>query len=292
VGGISFPTCVNKKCYWIILANFSPAENFAAHHSTSALLIHHMRKLLPLLLTLILAPLASAQVAFTVNVTAGALTGSATGYSGSYTLSFVLNTNSLSGNAGAGGTNFDSGVTNPYNQWGSEGGVGVTVPVWTSITGNAVNGTYTQPTGSNDFSFVSFYGTTDVSARTFDLRAEDESLMPTMGLTTPNGSGIGRIEISIKGGSIPAFTYNPSYVDATGYFNGYLGTYSGFTPGTPYTPTYMIIAGNDGDSVNYTQEFTVNSLTISAIPEPSTYAALFGLAALGLVAWLRRRQSA
>jgi len=34
------------------------------------------------------------------------------------------------------------------------------------------------------------------------------------------------------------------------------------------------------------------SLTISAIPEPSTYATFAGIAALGLIAWRRRRLAA
>ena len=37
--------------------------------------------------------------------------------------------------------------------------------------------------------------------------------------------------------------------------------------------------------------FTIDSVTVSAIPEPSTYAMLAGLGALGLAAW-RRRQMA
>jgi hypothetical protein len=45
-----------------------------------------------------------------------------------------------------------------------------------------------------------------------------------------------------------------------------------------------IIWGNGGTFDNFT-------LTASAVPEPSTYAALAGAAALGLAAWRRRQRA-
>jgi hypothetical protein len=40
----------------------------------------------------------------------------------------------------------------------------------------------------------------------------------------------------------------------------------------------------------YADSFALSSTPITAVPEPSTYAALFGVAALGFVAWRRRRR--
>jgi hypothetical protein len=39
-------------------------------------------------------------------------------------------------------------------------------------------------------------------------------------------------------------------------------------------------------------QMSFDNLTVSAVPEPSTYAALAGLSALGLVCWRRRREAA
>ncbi|MES2696005.1 MAG: PEP-CTERM sorting domain-containing protein [Verrucomicrobiota bacterium] len=72
---------------------------------------------------------------------------------------------------------------------------------------------------------------------------------------------------------------------AGGYYYGYINFSTGATFGS-FGPTTMTF--NFG-----ALETSLNTaITASAIPEPSTYAALAGLAAFGLVAWRRRKAAA
>lgn len=62
------------------------------------------------------------------------------------------------------------------------------------------------------------------------------------------------------------------------------------TPVTISDTTYFRIYVAGGLETNALHEGNyIDNLTITAVPEPSTYAALFGLLALGLVVWRRRR---
>ncbi len=73
---------------------------------------------------------------------------------------------------------------------------------------------------------------------------------------------------------------------------------SGGSPGFTYLDPYSRFALNDAgqlvgsgtyfDGVNYNNRAFL--MTISAIPEPSTYAVAAGLAALGLAVWRRREK--
>lgn len=87
---------------------------------------------------------------------------------------------------------------------------------------------------------------------------------------------------------MPAFEesdFTEAYVEpfnsSTGFFaTKLLGSFTGLTGGE-------VEIGMPNESAFYT--FAVTSLTVSAVPEPSTYAALAGLAAFGLVLLRRRR---
>jgi hypothetical protein len=76
-----------------------------------------------------------------------------------------------------------------------------------------------------------------------------------------------------------AFTFGSTLIDQ----NSETGLLSSPTV-TNFTVSGGILTGFDGEA------FTLNS--ISAIPEPSTYAMLAGVAALGLAVWHRRRKLA
>jgi hypothetical protein len=80
-----------------------------------------------------------------------------------------------------------------------------------------------------------------------------------------------------------AFAFTASFIDQ--YADG--GLYAESGPGliTSFTVSGNVLTGIDGYG-----DFTLNS--VSAIPEPSTYAALAGLGALGLAFWRRRRAQA
>lgn len=71
-----------------------------------------------------------------------------------------------------------------------------------------------------------------------------------------------------------------------------------FTPGTAAFATYSYnFTANTTGSVGLSFQLTgghiaLDNVSVSAIPEPSTYAAIFGATALGLAAWRRRRAPA
>ena len=91
--------------------------------------------------------------------------------------------------------------------------------------------------------------------------------------------------------------------DVNGVSAAYSGVWSSFTTGasTPVTLTYgstapgftgtviavLLGTGGTGQTLNV----TLDTLTV-AVPEPSTYAALSGIAVLGFVAYRRRRSAA
>lgn len=54
------------------------------------------------------------------------------------------------------------------------------------------------------------------------------------------------------------------------------------------TGTALLFVGFEGDGTSSTEQIAVFSVGTSAIPEPSTYAALFGAGALGFALWRRR----
>jgi len=57
---------------------------------------------------------------------------------------------------------------------------------------------------------------------------------------------------------------------------------------------YVGIYGGGGTQGGFGSDFmtpAIDNFSVSAIPEPSTYAAIAGAAALGLAAWQRRRSA-
>jgi len=73
-------------------------------------------------------------------------------------------------------------------------------------------------------------------------------------------------------------------VDPTTHFGARPGVYN-------VTASNFLRLYGLGGGGNEVAAFTLNQLTISAIPEPSTYAAIAGAAMLGLAVWHRRRRS-
>lgn len=95
-----------------------------------------------------------------------------------------------------------------------------------------------------------------------------------------------------------AFSFGTSS-NSTNYgasISGLPATYYGYTntdatPVSSFDMFAVLLQNTTGSDVSFT--LTMDTATLvgsySAVPEPSTYAALAGLAALGLVAWRRRR---
>lgn len=87
-------------------------------------------------------------------------------------------------------------------------------------------------------------------------------------------------------------TYGASVSGLPVTYYGYTNTDS--TPVTTLNQFAFMIQNTTGSAISYTLTMDTNTLagTYTAVPEPSTYAALAGLAALGLVMARRRRSAA
>lgn len=154
--------------------------------------------------------------------------------------------------------------------------------IWASVSGSGVTGTYARPTSSfNDpYSGLSAHG------NFLELFAAADA--SNVDLKTPDGTTLLRsidatdLSLNLGGPNFPLPVQpNPVYVDPNYYFPAYTGSYNMETQS----------GHNELDVRDVTfatlMSFTTTNLTISAVPEPATYAVLLGVASLVLVA--RRR---
>lgn len=220
---------------------------------------------------------ALAQTVFTVTATASATTNNYVSGS-SYTFVFTLGSGStFSGAYTSDRTSFQDNTTADDQ-------------LWTSVGGTGLSGTYVRPVGNADepWSIAAAELPPHYTARGLYLVAgssEHDSMYPSIGVTTLAGAAIYYIEVSIDDAALPSWTMAPSGTAPSTYFAGYAGTYTGFAGGLD---TVTIRDTSD----NLAGSFDVTSVAISAVPEPSTYAAMLGLAALGFAGWRRRKLSA
>ena len=114
-----------------------------------------------------------------------------------------------------------------------------------------------------------------------------------------NANANGAINFAIYPPSGPALTDSIIfYLDniAANNFISYTINANTLTPGTDYSlyGSYAAILDQNSTNGSFNAAYweASTSLTISAIPEPSTYATFAGFAALGLAAWRRRRLAA
>lgn len=77
-----------------------------------------------------------------------------------------------------------------------------------------------------------------------------------------------------------------SNVEGTNAEEGWLGWFD-MTPDGTGQIVLDIVVPSSGDDIN--PRGAINAMEITAVPEPATYAILFGLLALGVVMWRRRR---
>ena len=105
-------------------------------------------------------------------------------------------------------------------------------------------------------------------------------------LTDPiNGAAIHFLSDNPGAGFVPSFDLqNQGLNDTT--WTSYSVPISGITPGTATFEMRFQIAA--GAFTGAGAGIAVDNVTVSAVPEPATYAALVGLLALGVVVWRRR----
>ena len=187
--------------------------------------------------------------AFTIN--SGATLGGS-GTVGTLTVASggILAPGNSPGTLTAGNTTFAGGATFQFQLNDASGSAGT---AWDLL---AVNGTLTlNATSDNPFTLdLTSLTSADVAGDAANFHSAADYSFTF--LTTTDG---------VSGFSSDAFTIDTSH----------------FT--NPFTGTWSVSLTNSG------HDLTLNYTGASAIPEPSTYAALAGLAALGLAFWRRRR---
>lgn len=145
-------------------------------------------------------------------------------------------------------------------------GSGTDPQLFTAITGS-FTGTFTRPAAPQ-----SLLATT-VGIGDLEITVESNY---DMGVFTLSNDPVRRFAAQLFGpvGDPLSFTASGNYSDPASYFAGFLGSHA-IDPGRSYLAFDL---GHDNE-----MDFQITNLTISAIPEPATYAVLFGTLALGVV---------
>lgn len=216
-----------------------------------------------------IASAACARAQFTLSITATA-NATASGYTSGQTVVFNFNVTGANLSANNGNQFFSY-----TNQWWYD--VTGDAPLFTSVSGTGLTGTYSQPSAnSNDpFSYIQAAPDGPPSLLTFDVGAETSNL----GLIV-NGHAVTEITVGNLdwGQSFPA---PATYTALTTYF-------------TPFAGSHSLVGGYMDMSLSGASQlhFTPSNLTISAVPEPSACALMLGAAGLAAAGWLRRRRGA
>lgn len=147
-----------------------------------------------------------------------------------------------------------------------------------SIYGTGLSGTFTKPYDKYDSNQSEIYSNNSGGLTTQAFYQGMFNYGANMGIYA-NTHPIYNISFHADTSSL-GFGYSDSIPEVSAYMSSYAGTYATTSSSADLTTD----AG-----MTY---FTINSVTISttAVPEPSTYAALVGLLALGFVAVRRRRR--
>jgi hypothetical protein len=154
------------------------------------------------------------------------------------------------------------------------------------LTANDDQGSVTADSFTNN-GFFSFTVTPDVG---FELNLASLDFLVALGGNSETRNY--EIRSNLTGATSLAGPAAPTGVrtDGTAGMDNISIDLTGFTEFQNLTTpvTFQFITATTG---NFNATLEWDNITVSAVPEPSTYAALFGLGALGLVMWRRRRRS-
>ena len=217
-----------------------------------------MKKLIGLLILIVAASQARAQFVISVTATANS-TGS--GYTAGQTVVFTFGVTGADVSAN-GGNQFFSYT----NQWWED--VSADTALFTSISGTGITGTLTRPAANaNDpFSYIQALPPGPPSLLTFDVGAETSNIGLVVNSLNVQNIIVGNLD---WGATLPA---PGSYTALTSYFTPFTGTHALNSGG------YVDITLAGGPLVS----FTATSVTLTAVPEPTT--SLLLLAGTGLLA--------
>ena len=225
------------------------------------------------LLALLASAPASAQITFTVTATAeNTASNAAQGYAAGQAYTFVYTLTPdypVNHNYFPGENNgwFEQDITNEP-------------ALFTAVGGTGIGGTFTDPVGpaGSPFSFVRAY-----NGNFLGLYAGADA--GNIGVTTLAGTTLTHAIASMNLAGID-FAMPATYTNPAEYFAPYAGGYHAWGGSVG-----LYGGGFDGATFQVTGVSISNDLgNATAIPEPSTYAALLGLGALGLAAWRRRKR--
>ncbi|WP_221031902.1 PEP-CTERM sorting domain-containing protein [Actomonas aquatica] len=226
----------------------------------------------------------SAQVTFTITATANS---TAEGYTSGASYTFIFTTDGSRSATDYGSAGSYQG--SPYY----ETTLSSETDIWSSISGTGLAGSYITPSGDATFSKLNVTGSPGLTFEATDETesgGEDPLYTGDIGLNSLGGTDLVSIRANVSGSPFPDFSEGNLDSDVATYFSDFTGTYSSPFSGDDWLQLQFYTNG-DGSPENYSAWFTVNSVRIatSAVPEPGTYALIFGCGVLGWAGWRRRR---
>lgn len=217
---------------------------------------------------------ARAQVTITVN---GTITGSGVGHGYTNGQSIALHFELTDfGSAPA----FGVADQDTYYQWVEESTSAT--PIYANVSGTGLAGSYAPSTAFAGSPYAYLQAHQNSNPGQLVLVVGTNSFPGDMGVSV-NGLQLTRLFVSVQ-----LLNFSPivgsTLPDSTEYFSGFVGTYEDL-----FQPTSQLQTHN-GSLITTT--FVVDSVTISAVPEPANFALMVGGAALGCILLRRRRRAA